>query len=1153
MSKLRVNWTVAPDFAFRLVARKFMEAKARNIEPIVHLDLSSLKVLQNAAEPIQLDTKAIFENAFRSYGLTNDWFTAGYGLAESVVFVTYLTEYKVSGFKPDGSSSSLVAVAHTSTFAKEQTIKIINPENFVEVGETEVGELWISGPSVAAGYFGKPELTQEVFQAKLENDDKEYLRTGDLAFIENGYLYICGRIKDLIIVNGVNYYPQDIEHAVENASPGVRPGCVAAFSSDDLGGDGDLEIVFEIRNSHVDLVVEISQRVHEDIIKIVGILPSKIVAIKERTICKTTSGKIQRKATRKALHNSQLQIVHIHSGLTFVKSDDSIVTTSSSDDSMKQNKASEPFDEIIFSYFGTGINLETSWDDLGMSSMISIQLRDSLSSTYHVTLAPNVFEEYPTPAALKTFVHGSKGTPIMVNTTDLPTKKSLPITWSVLGILQLIGGVILLLMFSFCIVPAYYFGKLLVELNVSVLWFPIVIPVWMLSFSICLVATKWTVIGKYEEGIVQVLSFAYFRWWFVDRAVAIWEIWVGKFILDTPLLNAFYIAMGAKIDMSTPLRACLREFDLIAIHGFTSISHSINCRKFGTWDEKGPSIRFRPILIGGGCNIKGMVSPGSSIGDGSYLENFSVLPEGAQVPDESKIVGNPAFISGKSKHLATDLNQLRFSIMKILWLVFELYLFFLTMELGRYLWVPYLPKWRYSAVLMWCSLLLWFALTSIITSALLKWILVGKRRSEATTTLRSHHSVHVHKTTLREEICHWAADWHYSNALQFFFITACGGGRIWNMILKLHGMDIDLESHLVTPDPIKPSKLDLVSIKKSFVSLTLFEVESNNRLNKIKVKESTIGYGCKVAADDGDVNISKAALFPFTRVLNDFNGGNNWTRNVETFGILGLYAKAIFYYVFIVLGGIFCSLLPSYELWNKCWTSGNIWIAIPLVVATLVLHVITLATILRLLQPFALRAEKDSSQATNIPMYLSCMRLSYFLKALSVPLVIFRGSPPYNLLLRLLGVKIRGPAIVIDQAIYEYSKITIEKYTIIDSSHVNGHYAEFDRLILGKSTLCGIVNQGTFVACGNTFENESLPWKAYIGTQKQTDNISEVASASSMDIESQRNTLDSPEDDGFFANQENRASLSISSHSDCKSESSVVSYSSSNLSYFGCR
>ena len=121
MSRLRVNWSVAPNFAYRHAARKFIEAKNRSRygqDPIQNLDLSSIIYLQNAAEPIQLDTKELFEEAFGSYRLRKDWFVAGYGLAEYVVGATYVNEYKLSIFEPSTPGQPSVAVGTENCFPK---------------------------------------------------------------------------------------------------------------------------------------------------------------------------------------------------------------------------------------------------------------------------------------------------------------------------------------------------------------------------------------------------------------------------------------------------------------------------------------------------------------------------------------------------------------------------------------------------------------------------------------------------------------------------------------------------------------------------------------------------------------------------------------------------------------------------------------------------------------------------------------------------------------------------------------------------------------------------------------------------------------------------------------------------------------------------
>ncbi len=286
MSKLRVNWSIAPNFAYRLAARKFLQAKRKGNGslPIADLDLSCVGYLLCGAEPIQNDTIDLFEEAFGMYGLSNNWFAAAYGLAESVVYVTHLNERRLSKFQPTPGVDYL-AVGHRRRFPGGQIAKVVCPDTHKELGEREVGELWLSGPSVAAGYFRKPDLSSKVFNASVVGSDCKhtFLCTGDLAFYEDEYLYICGRQKDLVIVNGVNYYPQDIEHVVENATNAVRPGCVAAFSSDDLGGDGDLEVVFEIRPENVKDVSSIVSRIRGEIIKKNGIMPTRIVAIKDRT------------------------------------------------------------------------------------------------------------------------------------------------------------------------------------------------------------------------------------------------------------------------------------------------------------------------------------------------------------------------------------------------------------------------------------------------------------------------------------------------------------------------------------------------------------------------------------------------------------------------------------------------------------------------------------------------------------------------------------------------------------------------------------------------------------------------------------------------------------------------------------------------------
>jgi len=292
MSKHKVTFSIAPDFAYGLVAKKLMDSKSKGMGP--DLDLSSVVRIYSAAEPIRCDTINQFQDAFTKHGLPKDWFGACYGLAENVAAVSSLEKLSLSKYQPSGQS--IVAVGHESDFKPfGETIKVVCPTHMHELGTGVVGELWVSCPSKASGYFGQPELSKEVFHATLSDngDEETYLRTGDLAFIENGYIYICGRHKDLVIVNGVNYYPQDIEYTIQNAFPhAVRPGCMAAFSSDDSGGDGNLEVVFEIRRSYYKNAREVVDSVRMAVMQDITLVPTRVVAIEERSIPKTTSGKI---------------------------------------------------------------------------------------------------------------------------------------------------------------------------------------------------------------------------------------------------------------------------------------------------------------------------------------------------------------------------------------------------------------------------------------------------------------------------------------------------------------------------------------------------------------------------------------------------------------------------------------------------------------------------------------------------------------------------------------------------------------------------------------------------------------------------------------------------------------------------------------------
>jgi len=243
ISDYRGEICATPNFALDLCVRKVRE------EALAHLDLSSWKVALIGAEPVRADTLERFARHFAGCGFQPEVFYPCYGLAEATLFVSggdrarapivqtvddhALQQGRVSAADPgDHGARSFVSCGRAHL---DQKIVIVDPETGIHCSGERVGEIWVSGPSVATGYWNDPEATEETFGARLaDTGEGPFLRTGDLGFLrEDGELFITGRIKDLIIIRGRNHYPQDIELSVVQSNPAAfRPGCCAVFSID---------------------------------------------------------------------------------------------------------------------------------------------------------------------------------------------------------------------------------------------------------------------------------------------------------------------------------------------------------------------------------------------------------------------------------------------------------------------------------------------------------------------------------------------------------------------------------------------------------------------------------------------------------------------------------------------------------------------------------------------------------------------------------------------------------------------------------------------------------------------------------------------------------------------------------------------------------
>jgi fatty acid CoA ligase FadD32 len=242
--------SVAPNFAFDHAAARGVP---REGEP--PLDLSNVKALLNGSEPISAATVRNFNEAFGPYGFRPQAIKPSYGLAEATLFVSTtpvnespkiitvdrdeLNNHRFVEVPPD--SEKAVAQASAGKVGIAEWAVIVDHDTATELPDGQIGEIWISGQNMGTGYWGKPEATHETFQNILKSrtnpshaegapDDAMWVRTGDLGAFHDGDLYITGRVKDLVIIDGRNHYPQDLEYSAQEATKALRRGFVAAFS-----------------------------------------------------------------------------------------------------------------------------------------------------------------------------------------------------------------------------------------------------------------------------------------------------------------------------------------------------------------------------------------------------------------------------------------------------------------------------------------------------------------------------------------------------------------------------------------------------------------------------------------------------------------------------------------------------------------------------------------------------------------------------------------------------------------------------------------------------------------------------------------------------------------------------------------------------------
>jgi len=337
VTRFRATHTGAPNFAYDLCRQRISDAD------LAQLDLSSLQLVFNGAEPVRAETLRGFSERFAPVGFRPSVWRPCYGLAEATLMVSAarsgaarIETFSRSGLgegraRPPAPEDAQDLVS-SGVVAADHEVRVVDPVALAAVPDGCVGEVWVAGPSVAGGYWRRPEDSAEIFAARLDGRGP-YLRTGDLGFLRDGQLFISGRAKDMIIVRGRNYFPQDLERVAERSHPALRPGCVAAFALTEsdrrsriarggapdgsAGGAGvlprEIDRVVVVQEADPSAGAEAwhlaVSAVRSAVAEECDLRVDDVVLVAPGEVPKTSSGKIQRRLCAKRLLAGELQVL----------------------------------------------------------------------------------------------------------------------------------------------------------------------------------------------------------------------------------------------------------------------------------------------------------------------------------------------------------------------------------------------------------------------------------------------------------------------------------------------------------------------------------------------------------------------------------------------------------------------------------------------------------------------------------------------------------------------------------------------------------------------------------------------------------------------------------------------------------------------------
>lgn len=440
ISHFRATISGGPNFAYDLAVEKVTD------EDMETLDLSSWTLAFNGAEPVRADTIDRFSAKFARCGFRREAFYPCYGLAEATLIVSgglksalpivrsfaadALENHEVVETLPDDHGARSLVGSGGNLL--DQQIVIVDPKTFIPCPANQVGEIWVSGPSVAVGYWNRADATAETFQAYLKDSGAgPFLRTGDLGFMVDGELFVTGRLKDLIIVRGVNYYPQDIERTVEQCHEQLRTNAGAAFTTGEPGAER-LVLVLEVQRRQELNFDELVETIRRKVASEHELRVDAIMFVKAGSIPKTSSGKIQRHACRNGFLENTLEVIGRWSATEGIKA---------SPKAKRRERESAQVDPAVLKVAETvyeqvrrvakersgELTLETNIVELGLDSLERMEIAASIEEVYGGRFPEDVLADIETCGQVAEAVVKYLGTEpreqaSRLKTDDIPTE-----------------------------------------------------------------------------------------------------------------------------------------------------------------------------------------------------------------------------------------------------------------------------------------------------------------------------------------------------------------------------------------------------------------------------------------------------------------------------------------------------------------------------------------------------------------------------------------------------------------------------------------------------------------------------------------------------------------------------------------------------------